>query len=240
MNRLQSRERNGCAGDIVRQRLPLDLRKTPVLETVEKHMRFIASICFVFLIGVASGFAQDKAPESTKACFACAGTGETRCKVVGCRDGEVDCPAPCLKISRGNWIHKNVPGHDPKELWQEFRGRTSRKAWSQGHLGQVIQMQNGEPVNIGPCKTCGGTTRVKCGICRGTGETSCEICDGEKIVPAAWTEFDNPKMKNPPKDIRLKDGRVIRGRIISSLGDTKVIKTAEGKRIEVKRADMLK
>jgi hypothetical protein len=194
----------------------------------------------VLLIGIAQCLSEEALRETTKDCFACFGKGQTSCKIAGCKKGEVDCPAPCLKLSKGNWIHKDVPGHSANELWQEFRGKSLRKAWSQGHIGQVIQMQNGEPVNIGTCKTCNGTTRVKCGTCKGTGESICSICDGKKIVPASWTEFDNPKMKDRPKEIRFKDGRVIRGKILSVLGDTTVIKKADGERIEVKNAEVVK
>jgi len=95
----------------------------------------------------------------------------------------VDCPGPCLKLSRGVWQRMDVAGHDPKELWQKFnKDRGGYVAWSQGHVGQVVEMQNGEPVNIGACKVCNGTTHVPCSYCRGTGNVLCSTCRGTGLV----------------------------------------------------------
>src|ERR1039458_5275895 len=49
-----------------------------------------------------------------KVCFACKGEGTVPCRVPGCKDGQVDCPGPCLKLTRA-WIHMDVAGHDPSE-----------------------------------------------------------------------------------------------------------------------------
>ena len=78
----------------------------------------------------------------------------------------------------------NVAGHDAKELWQKFQNRQGGyKAWSQAHLGEVVEMQNGEPVNLGPCKVCSGTAHVPCRQCQGTGKTLCLMCRGKGVVP---------------------------------------------------------
>lgn len=119
---------------------------------------------------------------TTKPCATCSGTGGLKCR--WCKEGQVDCPGPCLKLSRGKWQHMDVAGHDPKELWQKFDyGRGAYKAWSQGHVGEVVVMQNGEPVNTGPCETCNGTTHVPCKNCRGTGKAPCPACRGTGWVP---------------------------------------------------------
>ena len=78
----------------------------------------------------------------------------------------------------------DVAGHDPKELWQKFYNKHGGyMAWSQGHVGQIIEMQNGEPVNMGPCKICNGTAHVACSHCQGTGKFVCPTCRGIGSVP---------------------------------------------------------
>jgi hypothetical protein len=93
-----------------------------------------------------------------KSCFACNGEGAVACRVPGCRNGKVDCPGACLKLTRGTWVHMNMAGHDPKDLWQKFPDSTGQgsQAWNQQHMGEVIVMQNSRAVNIGACKVCGG------------------------------------------------------------------------------------
>src|SRR5262245_53219691 len=65
--------------------------------------------------------AQPGAPSAAQqTCFNCAGAGLVPCRAPGCIAGKVECPGPCLKLSRGTWIHMNVPGHSPNELWIKF------------------------------------------------------------------------------------------------------------------------
>jgi hypothetical protein len=130
-----------------------------------------------------------------KVCFDCKGEGTVPCRAAKCVNGQTDCPEPCLKLSHGVWRHLDLPGYGPGELWQEFLNQgdgMGYQAWSQQHLGEVITHQNGVPVNIGKCKVCGGTTRVKCDVCQGTGKQTCPICNGKKSVPAALAPTDNP------------------------------------------------
>jgi uncharacterized Zn finger protein (UPF0148 family) len=166
-----------------------------------------------------------------KVCFNCDGAGRSPCFAAGCKRGMVDCPGPCLKLSSGTWQHMHVEGHSDSELWQTFRGIGGTRSWNQGHVGEVIEMQAGSPVNVGKCKTCGGAARVKCSTCAGTGEVGCSICDGQKVVPETWTAFNNPKQKNQPKMIRLKDGRTIYGKIQSTMGSTIYVKTESGQEV---------
>jgi hypothetical protein len=176
-----------------------------------------------------------------KSCFRCGGLGTVACAAPGCRGGKVDCPGPCLKLSRGSWVHMNVTGHSPSELWQKFPDSDGRayQAWSQRHVGQVIVMQNGKAVNIGPCKICGGTGKVNCPVCRGEGAVTCEICDGKMFIPIAWTPSDNPWLNRQPDVIRLKDGRVILGKIVISSGDDRGIKTRDGHFLHVDAAEIV-
>jgi hypothetical protein len=128
----------------------------------------------------------------------------------------------------------NVPGHDPKELWQKFRKPNGGTvAWTQGHVGEVIALQNGDYVNIGKCTVCSGTTRVACNACKGAGRQPCELCGGKKYVPIAWTPTNNPWLDKQPDVIRLKDGSVLLGKIVLSSGDDRTIKLRDGKTTHV-------
>jgi hypothetical protein len=176
-----------------------------------------------------------------KVCFECQGEGTVPCRVPGCVNGQVDCPESCLKLSHGAWIHLDMPGHGPGELWQEFPnlgGREGYQAWSQNHLGEVIAYQNGVAVNIGKCKVCGGTTKVKCDVCKGTGKVTCPICNGKKLIPVAWTPTDNPWFNSQPDVIRLADGQVLLGRV-AVVGDDRTIITRDKKILHVKASDIL-
>lgn len=173
--------------------------------------------------------ADSTADANSKPCFECKGTGKAKCSVASCKGGQANCPNPCLKPDDGTWVHMTVAGHPATDVWKRFRKRDgSWTAWNQGHAGEVIQMQNGEPTNVGKCTVCGGTTKVKCAVCKGTGKVTCPICEGKKAVPQSWTAFDNPKMKNRPTHFKLKDGREIVGRKVSAVGSSIIIKTETG------------
>ena len=177
-----------------------------------------------------------------KVCFECKGQGTVACRAPGCTNGQVDCPEPCLKLSKGAWIHMTVAGHDPSELWQKFpnkNGQGGYQTWNQDHVGEVIVYKNGVAVNIGGCKVCGGTTKVTCPVCKGTGKQVCEICEGKKFIPVAWTPTNNPWLNSQPDLIRLKDGRVLLGRVAVTIGDERTIITRDKKTLHVKAPDIL-
>lgn len=173
--------------------------------------------------------------EEMKDCFACKGKGTETCRA--CTSGKKNCPAPCLKLNAGKWEHMEVAGHGPDELWQKFSyvkdGKRFTQAWTQAHVGEVIEIRNGEPVNTGRCKTCGGATTVACDKCRGSATIPCAMCDGKKQVPASWTATNNPKIDADPSYIRFKDGSVVKGRIAMQLGDTVTIKADDGRILNV-------
>ena len=163
-------------------------------------------------------------------CFNCAGAGQVPCRAPGCVAGKVECTGPCLRLTRGTWIHMNVPGHSPNELWIKFSnpdGRTS-ESWNQNHVGEVITFQQGRAVNIGKCKVCGGTTRVNCPVCHGEAKATCPICKGQKTVPASWKPNDNPWLNSQPDLVRLKSGRILLGKLMTN-GTDVLIKTRDGK-----------
>jgi len=180
-------------------------------------------------------------------CLKCQGTGLIRCTVSKCKDGQVDCPGKCLKPSIGIWEHMNVPGHDPKELWQKFTGSQGWRAWTTAHVGEVIEIRNGRPENIGKCPTCGGKAKVSCKVCKGTGTITCPVCHGNKVVPVRVVSSAMPQItatRQPthsgnqpapvkPKIIRLMDGRTITGQITVSDPEVSWIRTSDGKTFEV-------
>lgn len=110
-------------------------------------------------------------------CAACEGTGSTACKTKGCDHGKIPCTGNCLKLSEGKWEKG-----DENLLWRKFTYPGGWNSWSERHLGEVIEIQNGKPVNIGKCKLCDGTTTLKCKACEGTGKTVCAVCKGAKEI----------------------------------------------------------
>ena len=207
-----------------------------------KLLRIFATLAgIIVLAGVSCSKSANSSTvsEKTKVCFQCNGTGTMKCPEPDCKDGLVDCPGPCLKLSKGTWIHMDVAGHPPTDLWQKFpKAEGGYTAWDQNHVGQVIEIQNGNPVNVGNCKICGGTSRVKCPVCKGTGEVVCTLCEGKKVVPESWTAFDNPKMKTRPSHFKLKDGRAFVGRRSMVLGNQITIRTETGS-VTVEAADIV-
>jgi len=139
--------------------------------------------------------AQPPAPETAgpgpgeKVCFACKGEGTVPCRAPGCVNGQVDCPGPCLKLSKGVWTYTDIDGKPSDVLWQIFTSPDGHYSLgvSEHHLGDVIVIQDGKPTLIGKCKICGGTTKVTCSVCKGTGKVTCPICNGKKFIPVAWT-----------------------------------------------------
>jgi hypothetical protein len=177
------------------------------------------------------------AGEKMKTCFQCNGTGEIKCP--DCRDGFVDCPGKCLKLDQGSWVHMQVSGHPATDVWQKFpKPGGGYTAYNQGHVGHVIVWTNGDWVDTGPCPVCHGKGKVECSKCQGTGIVLCTICDGKKVVPESWTSFDNPKLKNRPDSIALKDGRVLFGKKVFVFGSRTTIQTTNGS-VEVNTSDIL-
>ena len=174
--------------------------------------------------------------EKMKTCFQCNGTGKMKCP--DCRDGEIDCPGKCLKLTQGTWIHMDVAGHPPTDLWQRFRRANGWTSYNQNHVGHIIEERNGDWVDTGPCPICQGKGKIECPKCKGTGEITCTLCDGKKVVPDSWTTFDNPKLKNRPDHISLKDGRVLFGKKVFVFGTRTTIQTTNGN-VEVNTSDIV-
>jgi hypothetical protein len=187
------------------------------------------------------GLKQSNAPpKGMKVCFQCGGSDKAVCLTPGCKDGWVECPGPCLKLSRGTWEHMHVDGHPDTDVWQSFHQvNGTSTSWNQNHVGDVIEMRAGMAVNIGKCTVCGGKGKVKCSVCDGTGRVACPICEGKGFVPETWTAFSNPKQKNPPNLIQLKDGRKIYAKIETRIGSRVYIRTESGKQEELLADDIV-
>jgi hypothetical protein len=172
--------------------------------------------------------------DDEKICFACKGTGQVKCTAPGCVDGVVDCPGPCLKLDQGVWIHMNVPGHPPTDLWRKFSlPGGGYAAYSQNHVGHVIAMEGGQAVDTGACKICGGTGKMPCSVCQGTGQVACPICGGKKFIPVSWSPTNNPWLNSQPDLIRLTDGKIMFGTVQSTIGSDVAIKLRGGKWIHL-------
>lgn len=178
------------------------------------------------------------APAGEKNCFACAGTGTAVC--TNCIKGKVDCTGTCLRLNRGVWVHLEVAGHPPTDLWQKFKiGNGEYSAYNQNHVGHVIEVQGDKAVDIGPCPVCHGETKTPCKICAGTGRQKCLVCGGEKFVPEAWSATDNPWFNAQPDLLRLKDGRKLLGKVVSRIDNDLTIRTREGKSLNLKFSDLV-
>jgi hypothetical protein len=62
---------------------------------------------------------------------------------------------------------------------------------------------------------------------------------GKGFVPETWTAFSNPKQKNPPNLIQLKDGRKIYAKIETRIGSRVYIRTESGKQEELLADDIV-
>jgi hypothetical protein len=206
-----------------------------------KTIRFLATPVATLLltlfaaVGSSQPDSQDQAGK-IKPCSKCNGTGKIPCPA--CKNGWAECPGPCLKLSQGVWNHLNIPGQDPGFLWQAFPSDDGKLyIWNQTHVGEVIQTQNGIPVDIGKCPICGGLGRVKCSVCKGTGEVVCNVCKGMKVVLDTESLL-NRSTETSPSLFKLKDGRVLTGRKTMVIGTHVTIRTEKGD-VEVAQADIV-
>ena len=231
-----------------------------------KSFLYLITMCGVVLGASLAGMAWSSEPVATRQasqtptekCSRCEGNGFLECSLSQCKDGQVDCPGKCLKLSSGRWEHMNVPGHDPNELWQKFSGSRGTGAWTTAHVGEVIEIRKGIPENIGKCPACEGKASVSCKVCQGTATIMCPVCHGNKVVPirvivpvratpSAMPRItatpqqtrQSPPIPNKSKPIRLVDGRTIVGRITVSDSEVSWIRTDDGKTFEVSTKNIL-
>jgi hypothetical protein len=65
------------------------------------------------------------------------------------------CPGNCLKPGDSRW--SMVDGH----MIAKYRVTDGWKGFSEGHMGDVIEIINGEPFDMGKCPICGGTGTIQ-------------------------------------------------------------------------------
>ena len=113
-----------------------------------------------------------RAPSTAADCPTCHGELLVACTAPKCDHGKVPCPAPCLKLSEGKWTLKP----DGKR-WRRFPSRRGGFAEvSDGHLGQIVEIKNGEPQPPVHCPTCQGEQKIDCPTCHGTQKAPCPDC----------------------------------------------------------------
>jgi hypothetical protein len=191
------------------------------------------------------------------ACAPCQGTGLVKCSHTRCKQGKLECTGPCMRLSKGIWVKNASLGKGPDELWQAFPQKGGTQYYSKAHVGEVVEMQDGKAVNIGPCSICAGTTLMPCTTCKGTASITCPTCRGNKEVPnmRAETKTNSPQSANPtrtapqtvnnslpppppPQTIRLKNGKTIVGNIVIKDPDVVVIRTTDGKTTQIPTSDL--
>jgi len=123
-------------------------------------------------------------------CTACKGAGTAPCPAKDCDKGQVPCTEKCLKLSEGQW----VKGKEDL-LWRRFTYKGGWVEYSQRHLGDIIEMKDGVPTDVGKCPLCHGTMKLACKICSGTGTAPCALCKGAKQIPAPGAEKKCPDCK---------------------------------------------
>jgi hypothetical protein len=119
-------------------------------------------------------------PAASATCPTCKGAARLACTTPRCDLGTIPCPnSKCLKLTDGGWFKK------PDGLnWKKFNGKNGASmAWSEHHLGQVVDKVNGEWKNLGTCPVCGGFTTISDPVCRGTGEMPCPTCSKKTENP---------------------------------------------------------
>ena len=182
------------------------------------------------------------------ACPTCKGSGRVKCAVRGCVNGKVECNGPCLRLTKGTWIKDAKLGHGPDELWMPIREKGGMRYFAKGHVGEVVEMRDGQAVLVGPCKMCNKTTLMPCKVCKGTAFVTCQVCEGRKEVPdmkavpakpaatpvLGRTVAADPKSPALPpphpatEPVRLKDGTTMPGKIVSRDTDFVIIRNPDG------------
>lgn len=125
-------------------------------------------------------------------CTTCKGELLVKCKSPGCKDGQIPCPAPCLKLSQGRWIER-----DGKRI-REFKSPGGTWFFSDAHLGELIVQEQGKWVSKGACPTCSGKQTLPDPACEATSKIPCPThskatsepcpkCDHGRIVCTTCT-----------------------------------------------------
>ena len=105
-------------------------------------------------------------------CPTCKGAQTVACDTPRCDGGMIPCPRPCLKPTDAGWVKR-----DDGRRWRRIPapgGGTIEV--SDGHLGEIIEIRNGQPQPPFKCPTCKGQMKVQCPKCHGDGQAPCAAC----------------------------------------------------------------
>jgi hypothetical protein len=120
-------------------------------------------------------------PAAKQPCAACKGAGTAgKCTNPKCKDGKVDCPAPCLKRSVGKWVvHQGIMSREVKV--------SSKMTYyiHEPHVGELFEVNKNGYVNKGDCPTCQRATKVDCNTCNGRASLPCKSCRGVGVTGPA-------------------------------------------------------
>jgi hypothetical protein len=116
-------------------------------------------------------------PASGKDCPKCRGELLVECKTPRCEEGQIPCTNHCLQLTEGRWETRE----DGKK-WRSFPVGRGYHSFSEGHLGNVIQIdrKEGTARDVGPCPVCHAKTKIICPACRGMSRTPCATCAARK------------------------------------------------------------
>lgn len=131
-------------------------------------------------------------PAQATPCDKCKGAGSVGKCLNKCVDGKSPCPETCLKASQFASLpvqpdgkkHKTFKNKDGSSLW-----------WSEGHVGELVALENGVWVNKGKCPTCAGSSQVICPTCHGTAVRDCPACKGAGATGPACAACKGGKLE---------------------------------------------
>ncbi len=150
--------------------------------------RSLARFVCVFALGLGMLLPQEAGAADAKdgqivRCPTCRGDGH--CHVRDCKEGQIPCPANCLKPDAPGWTKRQIDGQneaDAEKLWfpYEYKAKGKKEtAWfPREQAGELIEMEKGKPVARGRCTVCQGAGHIACRSCKGTDK--CSTCLGEK------------------------------------------------------------
>ena len=116
---------------------------------------------------------------AAKDCPTCHGAETIPCMTSKCDKGKIACPKTHIKLTEGNWFTKP----DGKK-WRKFPGRSGSLEVSEGHVGQIVEIKNGDPQTPIECPLCKGTMTIDDPKCHGSGLIPCNVCSTAALKDA--------------------------------------------------------
>jgi hypothetical protein len=189
-----------------------------------------------------AGDAPAAADDNMVTCPECNGEGIAKCTADNCVRGKIPCPGQCIKSSAVWEKHKEL-NRPEVDVWTKVQCKNGLAVvwFPKTAIGHSLEYDsNGVPHDAGACKQCKGTGLVDCPTCHGTGRAPCPLCGGNKKVSKTIADpwIAKRDEERAGRAILLNDGTAIYGKVISRMPDKVMIKTDEGKMVEVKPEDI--